>query len=230
MKTKKIFLASIILLCTLFSSAQEVNKYEKFQNRIKKGTSTLGLNINLLDSYETGASIGFFASPSIDYSYFLLNRFSINTSLKFKRSLYTNYSTNPIFPTDEKDYHSEKTIDLWLRYYFFKRGGFFVGLGGSFGHIVVDKPDGFIGKFYAAPKFDIGYSYMLTNVWKHIDNKVSVNFLISSRIPLKKFSNFDISDIELSYFPFFYVEVGVVYHFIKTEKKGAKRAKMNYYD
>lgn len=210
MTAKKIISAIIILGFTLFScAAQEKNKFETFQNRLKKGNSTLGLNINFVEYYETGNAFGCFASPSVEYSYFLANRFSINTTLCFKQSFFSSSMSN------DHPFFSQKSIDLSFKYYFFKRGGFFIGLGGSFGHILVDAEDDFGRKFYAAPKINLGYSYMITNVWKQIDNKVSVNISISSYIPCKSKANFDVCDNELPYLGFFYTEIGVVYYFLR---------------
>jgi len=212
MEAKKIFSAISILICLFLScAAQEINKYEKFQDRLKKGNSTLGLNINLIQYYETSDAFGYFASPTIEYSYFLVNKFSLNTSLKFKHSFYSFYRTN------DRPFTSQKSIDIGFRYYLFKRGGFFAGFGGSFGHILIDKPDEFGRKFYAAPKVEIGYNYLITNVWKKIDNKVSVNFLVHSYIPYKRYKNFDVCDKYLPYVPFINIEVGVVYHFINKK-------------
>jgi hypothetical protein len=210
MKAIKIISAIILSVFMIFHcEAQDINKFEKFQNRLKKGNSTFGLNINLIQHLETGDGIGYFVSPSVEYSYFLLNRFSINASLKFNQNFSSQYKDNA------RSINSQKSIDLWLRYYFFKRGGFFIDLGGSFGHILVDYPNEFGRKFYAAPKMSIGYSYMISNVWKKIDNKVSVNFLVGSYIPYKKRANFDVCDEQLPYFPFFNFELGVVYYFIR---------------
>ena len=196
----------------LFSvSAQEVNQFLKFQDRLKKGTSTIGLNINVIQHIETANAFENILSPSIDYSYFIINRFSINTSLMFRQNLFSYYHSNETF------YRSHKSLDIWFRYYFFKRGGFFIGLGGSFGHILVEDEELFGRKFYAAPKFDIGYSYMISNLWKKIDNKMSVNFSIRSYIPCKRYKNFDEMDFNLPYFPFFHAEVGVVYYFLKKK-------------
>jgi hypothetical protein len=206
-----IIMIFIVISCTAQEISKEVNKFEKFQNRLKKGNSTLGMNINLIQYYETGNAFGYFANPSIEYSYFLVNRFSLNTCLGFKQNFYSYYGNN------DRPFISQKFIDLQFRYYFFKRGGFFISLGGSFGHILVDRVDEFCRKFYAAPKIDIGYSYMITNVWKPIDNKTSLNILISSYIPLKRQSNFDVCDMELPYFPFFSIEIGVVYYFLRKK-------------
>jgi len=211
--TKKIISVIFFMAVIIFSvAAQEVNKFEKFQNRLKKGTSTLGMNINFLQHYETKNEIGYFISPSVQYSYFIINRFSINASIKFSQNFFSYYKNK------ERGIISQKSLDLCFRYYFFKRGGFFIDLGGSFGHILVDNSFDFGRKFYAAPKFDIGYSYMISNVWKRIDNKISVNFLIGSYVPYKKYSNFDICDQELPYFPFINFELGVVYYFNKKNK------------
>jgi len=215
MAAKKIILTIIISgFIVLTCTAQEMNKFEKFQDRLKKGNSTLGININLFQLIETGDHFYFGCSPSIEYSYFMINRFSINASLKYKQQFFSFYRTN------DRSIESNKSIDFCFRYYFFKRGGFFIDLGGSFGHIFVKNIDELYvdeldRKFYAAPKIEIGYSYMITNVWKKIDNKVSFNFLINSYIPYKKRSNFDICDDHLPYFPFFSAEVGVVYYFIR---------------
>jgi len=171
----------------------------------------LGFNINLVQYYETGDAFGYFTSPSIEYSYFLVNKFSLNISLGFKKNFYSFYRTN------DRPFSSQKYIDLQFRYYFFKRGGFFIGLGGSFGHILVDDPYEFGRKFYVAPKIDIGYSYMLSNMWKKIDNKVSLNILFSSYIPLKRRVNFDVCDWRLPYFSFFSTEIGVVYYFLRKK-------------
>ena len=209
MKNKKIISAIILLTFVLFSiSAQEVNQFIKFQDRLKKGTSNIGLNINVIQHIETANAFENILSPSIEYSYFIINRFSINTSLMFRQSLFSYYHSNENF------YLSHKSIDVWFRYYFFKRGGFFIGLGGSFGHILVEDEE-FGRKFYAAPKFDIGYSYMISNLWKKIDNKVSVNFSIRTYIPYKSYKNFDEIDYYLPILPFFYAEIGVVYYFLK---------------
>jgi len=196
--------------------AQDVNKFERFQNRLKKGTSTLSMNINVFQYIETRSSFENILSPSIRYSYFLLNSFSINTALSIKQNFFSYYPSNNPF------YRTHKSIDVGFRYYFFKRGGIFIGLGGSFGHILVVNIDEEFGetfgrKFYAAPKVDIGYSYMISNMWKKIDNKVSVNFLIGSYVPYKKYSNFDICDQGLPYFPFFNFELGVVYYFLRKK-------------
>lgn len=196
--------------------AQDMNKFVKFQNRLKKGNSTLGCNINLVQYYETNNAFGYFASPSIEYSYFILNRFSINSSLRFNRSFYSDNET------DDRPFISQKSLDLYFRYYFFKRGGVFLSLGGSFGHILVDIENEFNRKFYAAPKFDIGYSYMITNVWKPIDNKLSLNLLLSSYIPYKKQVNYDVCDYELPFFPFFYIEIGIIYYFAIKQNKTSK--------
>lgn len=212
MVTKRIILAIAILgFMVLYCTAQDVNKYEKFQSRLKKGTSTLGMNINVIQYIETGISFENIFFPSIEYSYFLINRFSINASLTMKQNLASFYGSNGHY------YRNHKSIDVWFRYYFFKRGGFFIGLGGSFGHILVDFDEEFGRKFYAAPKVDIGYSYMISNLWKKIDNKVSVNFSINSYVPCKRYTNFDVCDIELPYFPFFTAEIGVVYYFLRKK-------------
>jgi len=141
------------------------------------------------------------------HSYFMLNRFSINASVRFSQNFGKPYR--------EKDSWvlSKKSIDISFRYYFFKRGGLFIDAGGSFGHILVDEPDNYGRKFYAAPKLDIGYSYMISNMWKKIDNKVSVNFSIGSYIPYKRRANFDVCDWRLPYFRSFKFELGVVYYF-----------------
>ena len=194
-------------LCT----AQDVNKFEKFQNRLKKGNSTLGINVNFFQLIETGNNFYLGFNPSIEYSYFLINKFSINASLKYAQQSFSFYRTNTL------SIHSQKSIDIGFRYYLFKRGGLFAGLGGSFGHILIDKPDEFGRKFYAAPKVEIGYNYLITNVWKKIDNKVSVNFLVHSYIPYKRYKNFDVCDKYLPYVPFINIEVGVVYHFINKK-------------
>jgi len=196
-------------------SAKEINKdaskFEKFQNRLKKGNSTLGLNINFVQYFETGQNLQYITSPSIEYSYFLVNRFSLNASLGFYKNFAASYKIN------DRLFISQKYIDLQFRYYFFKRGGFFIGLGGSFGHISVDVFDEFGRKFYVAPKFEIGYSYMITNLWKPIDNKVSLNMLFSSYIPTKSPSKFDVCDKMLPYFPFLTIDIGVVYYFLRKK-------------
>ena len=212
MITKKIISTIIIMVfivisCIAQEANKEVNKFDNFQNRLKKGNSTLGLNINLFQLTETGDNFYFGFSPSIEYSYFLINRLNINASLKYKQQFFSFYRTNN--PSIE----AQKSIDLVFRYYLFKRGGFFIGLGGSFGHILVDNIDEFGRKFYAAPKIEIGYSYMISNVWQKIDNKVSLNFSMNSYIPYKKQSNFDVCDFHLPYFPLIYFELGVVYYF-----------------
>ena len=210
MVAKKIISAIIILgVMHVVCTAQDVNKFEKFQNRLKKGNSTLGVNINFFQLIETGDCIEFNISPSIEYSYFLINKLSINTSIRIEQSFFSFYKTN------DRSIYNQKSIDLGFRYYFFKRGGLFIDLGGSFGHVLVDNSEEFGRKFYAAPKVMIGYSYMITDVWKKIDNKVSLNLSINSYIPYKKRANFDACDGRLPYFPFFYAEVGVVYYFIR---------------
>ena len=67
----------------------------------------------------------------------MLNRFSINASVRFSQNFGKPYR--------EKDSWvlSKKSIDISFRYYFFKRGGLFIDAGGSFGHILVDMPDDF---------------------------------------------------------------------------------------
>ena len=210
MSAKKIISAIIISGFIVFTcTAQDANNFEKFQNRLKKGNSTLGLNINLFQLIETGDALEFHISPSLQYSYFLANRFSINAAIRFEQSFFSFYKT-----TDPYIY-SQKSIDLGFRYYFFKRGVFFIDLGGSFGHVLVDNVEEFGRKFYASPKFAIGYSYMITNLWHKIDNKVSFNLSINSYIPYKKRTKFDACDFRLPYFPLLYTEVGVVYYFRK---------------
>jgi hypothetical protein len=208
---KKIILSIIISVVIIFSTtAQEVSKFQKFQNRLHKGTSSFGLKINFIEHLETGNAIGYYISPTVEYSYFMIHRFSINTSIKFNQNFSTNYRNR------DRYFMSQKSIDLSFRYYFFKRGGVFIGAGGSFGHILMDNPYSFGRKFYAAPKIDIGYSYMISNVWKIIDNKVCLNILVSSYVPYKKYNNFDICDQELPFFPFCSIELGVVYHFLRN--------------
>ena len=215
MEAKKIISAiAILVFMVLYTTAQEVNKFEKFQDRLKKGTSTLSMNINLFQYIETRNCFEDIFSPSIKYSYFLINRFSINTSLSIKQNFFSYFSSNNPF------YRIHKSIDVGFRYYFFKRGGIFIGLGGSFGHIFIKMTDEEFGetfgrKFYAAPKVDIGYSYMISNMWKKIDNKVSINFLMISYIPCKRYKNFDECDTYMPYFPFFNFELGVVYYFLR---------------
>ena len=209
--TAKNIISSIVISSFLLLPciAQEVNKFEKFQNRLKKGNSTLGINIDLVQLVETGNSFYFGFSPSIEYSYFLINKFSINTSLKYKHQFFLINKTN------NRAIDSHKSIDIWFRYYLFRRGGFFIDFGGSFGHILIDHVDEYGKKFYAAPKIGIGYSYMISNVWEKLDNKVSVNFLVNSYIPYKRRAKFDTCDNYLPFFPFFYAEIGVVYYFIR---------------
>jgi len=58
---------------------------------------------------------------------------------------------------------------------------------------------------------------MISNLWKKIDNKVSVNFSIRTYIPYKSYKNFDEIDYYLPILPYFYAEVGVIYYFIKKK-------------
>lgn len=211
MIAKKI-VSAIIISGFLVSTgiAQNINKFEKFQDRLKKGNSTLGINLNLFQLIETRDLLEFNIGPSIEYSYFLVNRFSINASLKYVHQTFSYYQTNT------SAIRSQKSIDLWFRYYLFKRGGFFIDLGGSFGHILIidnSREFEFGRKFYAAPKVTIGYSYMISNMWQKIDNKVSVNFSIHQYVPYKRRANFDVCDWYIPYFPMCYFEFGVVYYF-----------------
>ena len=199
----------IVISCIAQKTSKEVNKFEKFQDRLKKGNSTIAFNINLMQLIETGDSFYLGLNPSIEYSYFIINKLSINVSVRYVQQSFSFYRANA------PSIHSQKSIDIGFRYYFFKRGGFFLELGGSLGHLLIDNVDEFGRKFYAAPKINIGYSYMITNVWSKIDNKMSLIFAINSYVPYKKQANFDVCDRYLPFFPFFSTEIGVVYYFIR---------------
>ena len=86
-------------------------------------------------------------------------------------------------------------------------------------HILLYHDNELAKKFYVVPTAEIGYNYMISNMWKPINNKVSVNFAVGTYIPVKKYSKFDQCDQFLPYFPFFHVEVGVTYYFMKKPKE-----------
>lgn len=213
---KNYIMIFIVVLASVTCFAQSEDKYEHHFARVKKGSSAIGINLNsLFDYYEAPTYNSFYSALSLEYSRFFLNRFSGNILLTSQ-----NWSSAD-FKDNSKIMDNMQSLDISVRYYFFKRADLFVDIGGSLGHVVRNNSyDTFSKGSYFAPRIGVGYSYFITNTWKPIDNRFSLNIFAYSLIPVTSKQRSDSGFISsLAFFPYMNMQIGLSFYFSQRKNK-----------
>ena len=154
------------------------------------------LPMTLFELYETRTNHGLSFNFYTNLGYCFSNSYSIVSGITLMD--YYDYDNS----------ESDKSVEVSLRQYFFKKSRLFAGIGCQIGEYSRSS-DTTMSKYgYIRPRLEIGYKYLITDLHPIVDNHLGIEIFVYSMIPAK---NDNITEIMV--FPAIKFNVGICYHF-----------------